>query len=88
MKKAKRQIILLLNKNIVANVPLVTIAQSGCFALSAVVLTFFLWNLTRFELTAVQTVVGIALSSLTSLVLIGIGFVLPKVAAMESERSD
>ena len=88
MKKAKRHLISLLNKNVVANVPLATVVQGGCFAMGAVVLAFCLWNLTRCELTAVQTVIGTVLSSLASLAFIGMGLVLPNVAAMPGERPE
>ena len=88
MKKAKRHLISLLNKNVVANVQFVTVVQGGFFAMSAVVLAFCLWNLTRCELTAVQTVIGTVLSSLASLAFIGIGLVLPNMAALRGERPE
>jgi hypothetical protein len=88
MKTGKRQIIQLLNRNIVANVTVMRFVQITCFVASVLVLAVSVWNLTRVELTAVQTVFGILLSSLTSLVFIGFGLLLPSLAVVEGEQSE
>jgi len=88
MKIGKRQIIQLLNRNIVANVTLMRFAQIACFFASVAVLAVSAWNLTRLDLTAAQTIAGILLSSLASLVFIGIGLLLPSAAAVDGEQSE
>lgn len=88
MRIDKRQILKVLNRDIVRDVSLATVLQIACFVMSVAVLTLGFWNLILFEPTAIQAVLGIVLSSLTSLVFIGIGLVLPNVAAMEGERPE
>ena len=88
MKNAKRQIIQLLNRIVIGNVTFMRVLQVTCFVASVGVLAFTACDLMHFELTAVQAVVGVLLSSLTSLVFIGIGLLLPSVAGMEGEQSD
>ena len=88
MRIAKRQIVQLLNRIVVANVTLMRFAQVACFVTSVIVLTLGIWNLIHCELTAVQTVLGILLSSLTSLVFIGIGLLLPNAIATDGEESE
>jgi hypothetical protein len=88
MKIGTRQIIKLLNQNLVANVTVMKAVQIACFLASVAVLSLGIWSLTRSELTVVQTIFGIFLSSLTSLLFIGIGLLLPSVAEMEEEQSE
>lgn len=87
MKTAKRQILQLLNRTTVANVTLMRLVQIASLVASVVVFAASAWDLTRLELTAAQTILGIFLSSLTSLFFIGIGLLLPSVAATDGEQS-
>ena len=88
MRIETRQIIQLLNRNIIANVTWMRFVQIACFVASVVVLALSAWNLSRLELTVAQIIFGILLSSLTSLVFIGIGLLLPSVAVREGEESE
>lgn len=88
MRNMKRQFIQLLNHNIVANIPLVSVARIVCFVASGAVLMFGIWNLVRFDLPAVGTLFGVLLSSFTSVIFVALGLFLPKVARMETGPSE
>jgi hypothetical protein len=86
MKKGKKQIIQLLNRNIIANVTMMRVVQIACYLASVLVLAGSIWNLTHSELNGTQIVFGLLLSVLGPLVFLGIGVLLPLLIARESEE--
>lgn len=85
MNKGKRQIIQLLNRNIVANVTMMKVVQIACYLASVLMLVLSIWNLTRSDLSGTQIVLGMVLSSLGPLFFIGIGLVLPVVVTARED---
>ncbi|MEO6750749.1 MAG: hypothetical protein ABIP85_03135 [Chthoniobacteraceae bacterium] len=83
MKKGKRQIIQLLNRNVVASVTMMRVLQIACYAASLLVLVVSVWILIRSELTAAQVVFGLLATSLGPLFFVGIGLLLPMVTKAE-----
>ena len=88
MNKGKRQIIQLLNRNIVANLTLMRFVQITCYIASVVVLALSIWNLTHSDLSGAQIILGMLLSSLGPLLFIGIGLLLPIVTATEDTQAE
>ena len=89
MNKGKRQIIQLLNRNVVANLTMMRVVQIVCYIASVVVLALSIWNLTRSDLTGTQIIFGMLLSSLGPLFFISIALVLPVVVtAPEYTRAE
>ena len=86
MKKGKRQIIQLLNRNVVASVTMMRVLQIACYIASVLVLVVSVWILIRSELTAAQIVVGLLVSSLGPLIFVGIGLLLPVVTETEDAQ--
>ena len=83
MNKGKRQIIQLLNRNVVAKVTMMRVIQIACYISSVIVLAWSFWNLTHSDLTATQIVFGLLMSSLGPLVFLGIAVLLPLLSAGE-----
>ena len=73
----KQQIAQVLNRNIVADNTLLSLLQSICFVLSIAALALSFWKLSRLDLTESQLFFGILLSSITPLLFIVIGLLLP-----------
>ena len=88
MNNGKRQIIELLNRNVVANVTMMRVVQIACYIASVVVLAVSIWNLTHSELTAGRIIFGLLLASCGPLVFLGMGLVLPVVIATEDSREE
>lgn len=88
MRITKRQIIKLLNRNLTTNVTVMRCLQISCFLASVVILSLAIWNLTRLELTAAQILLGVLMSSLTSMVFIGVGLLLPGIATLTDEHAE
>ena len=88
MNNGKRQIIQLLNRNVVASVTMMQVVQIACYVTSVVVLALSIWNLTHSELTGAQIVFGLLLASCGPLVFLGAGLVLPAVAATEDAEAE
>ena len=86
MNKGKRQIIQLLNRNVVANVTMMRVVQIVCYIASVVVLALSIWNLTRSDLTGTQIILGMLVSSLGPLVFLGIGLLLPMVTSSKDTQ--
>ena len=86
MNKGKRQIIQLLNRNVVANVTMMRVVQIVCYIASVVVLALSIWNLTRSDLTGTQIILGMLVSSLGPLVFLGIGLLLPVVTSSKDTQ--
>lgn len=82
MNKGKRQIIQILNRNVVANVTMLRVLQIACFVASVFVLVLGVWTLIRSDLTAAQIVLGLLVSSFGPLVFLAIGLLLPVVSRM------
>lgn len=79
MNKGKRQIIQLLNRNVVANVTMMRVVQIACYIASVLVLVLSIWKLTTSDLSGTQIVLGMLFSSLGPLLFLGVGLVLPSV---------
>ena len=89
MNKGKRQIIQLLNRQVVANVTMMRVVQIACYIASVIVLVASIWLLAYSELTKKQIILGMLLSSLGPLFFIGIGLVLPVlVTATEDTQAE
>ena len=88
MKKGKRQIIQLLNRNIVANVTMVKVVQIACYVASVLTLALSIWHLSRSDLSGRQIILGMLLSSLGPLFFIGVGLALPVVTASEDTKAE
>ena len=88
MNKGKRQIIQVLNRNVVANVTMMKVVQIACYIASVVVLALSIWNLTRSDLSGTQIILGMLLSSLGPLFSIGIGLLLPVVTSSEDTQAE
>ena len=88
MNNGKRQIIQLLNRNVVANVTMMRVVQIACYVASVVVLAFSIWSLTHSELTGAQVVFGLLLASCGPLVFLGMGLVLPAVTAAQDSQEE
>lgn len=88
MNKGKRQIIQLLNRNIVANVTMVKVVQIACYVASVLTLVLSIWFMSRSDLSGRQIILGMLLSSLGPLFFIGIGLVLPAVTASEDTQAE
>ena len=86
MNKGKRQIIQLLNRNLIANVTMMKAVQISCYLASVLVLAWSIWNLTHSELTGTQIVFGLLTSSLGPVVFLGIGVLLPLWIAGETSE--
>jgi hypothetical protein len=86
MNKGKRQIIQLLNRNVVANVTITRVIQVTCYLASIAVLAFSIWHLAFSELTKLQIALGFLCSSLGPLFFISIGLLLPIVAATDDPQ--
>ena len=86
MNKGKRQIIQLLNRNVVANVTMMRVVQVVCYIASVVVFALSIWNLTRSDLTGTQIILGMLVSSLGPLVFLGIGLLLPMVTSSKDTQ--
>ena len=84
MNKGKRQIIQLLNRNVVASVTMMRVVQIACYISSVVVLAWSIWNLTHSELTGTEIVFGLLTASLGPLVFLGVGVLLPLLIAGET----
>ena len=84
MNKGKRQIIQLLNRNVVAKVTMMKVIQIACYIASVILLAWSFWNLTHSDLTAMQIVRGLLVSVLGPLVFLGIAVLLPLLSAGES----
>ncbi len=89
MNKGKRQIIQLLNRNVIAKVTMMRVIQVSCYLASIAVLAFSIWHLAFSELTKAQIVLGFLCSSLGPLIFISIGLLLPIVTATDDpQKSD
>lgn len=88
MNNGKRQIIQLLNRNVVANVTMMRVVQIACYLASVIVLAVGIWNLTHSELTVARIFFGLLLASCGPLVFLGLGLVLPVVTATENSQSE
>lgn len=86
MNKGKRQIIQLLNRNLIANVTMMKAVQISCYLASVLVLAWSIWNLTHSELTVTQITCGLLTSSLGPVVFLGIGVLLPLWIAGETSE--
>ena len=84
MNKGKRQIIRLLNRNVIANVTMMKMVQVSCYLSSVLVLGWSIWNLTHSDLTGTQIVFGLLTSTLGPLVFLGIGVLLPLLISGEA----
>ena len=83
MNKGKRQIIQLLNRNLIANVTMMKAVQISCYLASVLVLAWSIWNLTHSDLTGTQIVFGLLASTLGPLVFLGFGVLLPLLISDE-----
>ena len=81
MNKGKRQIIQLLNRNVIATVTMMKVVQIMCYISSVLVLAWSFWNLMHSDLTATEIVFGLLVSILGPLVFLGIGVLLPLLIA-------
>ena len=86
MNNGKRQIIRLLNRNVVAKVTLMRCVQFACCVAGAAVFALALRGLLRSELTGAQIVLWLLMCSAGPLVFIGAALVLPMVAEKEDTR--
>ena len=84
--KGKKQIIQLLNRNIIANVTMMRAVQIACYVSSVLVLAGSIWDLMRSELNGEQIVFGLLLSIFGPLVFLGIAVLLPMLVARETEE--
>ena len=83
MNKGKRQIIQLLNRNVVAKVTMMRVIIIACYLSSVLVLAWSFWKLTHSDLTGTQIVFGLLMSSLGPLVFLGLAVLLPLLSAGE-----
>ncbi len=81
MNNGKRQITQLLNRRVAGQVTWMQCVQAACFIASVVALGLGIWALVRLDLSVVQIVLGVLVSSLVPLVFAGIGVLLPTLAA-------
>ena len=86
MNKGKRQIIQLLNRNVVASVTMMRIVQIACFVASILVVVLGIWKLTTSDLSGAQIVFGLLSSSLGPLLFLGIGVFLPMVVTSTEDN--
>ncbi len=88
MNNGKRQIIQILNRNVVANVTMMRVVQIACYVASFAVLGLSIGYLAFSELTLAQIIFGLLLSAVGPLVFLGLGLVLPVVMAPEEGQSE
>ncbi len=88
MNNGKRQIIQLLNRRVIAQVTWMQCVQAGCFIASVLALVLGIWALVRLDLSVLQIVLGVLISSLVPLVFAGIGILLPTLAAAEDSQPE
>jgi hypothetical protein len=81
----KRKLADLLNRNVIAEVTVMKAAQVCLFIAAIVVFAFGCWELPRLGLTAPQLLVGVVWTTVSPLVIVCIGLLLPMLARREDE---
>ena len=80
----KQQIAQILNRNIVADHTLMGLVQILCFVGGIVAFGLSFWKLSRLELTEVQLFFGVLLSTITPLLFIVIGLLVPLATTVKN----
>ncbi len=82
----KHQIVQILNLHLVADNTVAKLVQILCFVVSIFVLTLSLWKLARLNLTEAQLFFGVLLSSITPLLFVVLGCLMPLAIATKNAR--